>query len=78
MKLDEMSLKDRPKFMNMNDLCVFIPISDTESWYDWDQHYGMGGTGQLDPHTNDGIIVLKADEKQFRDLAAKFEEWAER
>ncbi len=76
MKLDEMSLKDRPKFMNMNDLCVFIPISDTESWYDWDQHYGEGGVNQLD--MEGGIITLKTHEKEFRASVAKFEAWLER
>ena len=74
MKLNE-TLKDRPKFMNMNDLCVFIPVSDLELWGDWDEHHGMGGTGQLD--MGDGIIVLKHDEKYFRDLVVKFEKWAE-
>lgn len=74
MKLDEMSLKDRPKFMNMNKICVFIPISDPEGWADWDGVHGYGGANQLD--YEGGIITTKEWEKEFRTLVAKFEkEW---
>ena len=75
MKLTEMSLKNRPKFMNMNDICVFIPVSDPEGWGDWDGAYGYGGANQLD--VEGGFITLKTHEKEFHELVAKFEKWAQ-
>jgi len=62
--------------MNFNKLCVFIPISDTDRYHDWDGCFGYGGTDQLD--VDDGIIVLKSREDDFRSQVAIFETYAKR
>ena len=61
--------------MNMNDHVVFIPISDTEIYSDWDDNVGFGGQDQL--VVDGGIIVLKVREEEFKDHVDNFEKWLE-
>ena len=71
MKLNEYGKPSIHHAYDMNAICVFIPVSDTESWADWDNAEGCGGADQIDHE--DGIIVSKKREKEFRQLVAKFE-----
>jgi len=50
---------------------VFIPVSDMESYADWDDAVGYGGQDQLS--YNNGIVVKKEDEQKFRGHVSKFE-----
>lgn len=52
---------------------VFLPVSDMESYADYDLMMGYGGNDQL--NTDDGIIVLKTREDDFRSLVEQFEEY---
>ena len=45
--------------MNLNDFVAFIPVSDVESYIEWDDQYG--GVDQID--VGGGIVVSSAREE---------------
>ena len=59
--------------MDMNKLVVFIPVSDMDTYADWDDGMGYGGQDQVNLDT--GIIVSVEREADFRKNVAQFEEW---
>ena len=58
---------------NHNFETVFIPVSDMDTFIDYDQYNGYGGCDQLT--YGDGIVVKKEEEEQFRKLVEQFEDW---
>ena len=68
------SLIERVMYMKLtSDMFTFIPVSDYETYCDWDLNMGFCGEGQLEGE--DGIIVLTSDKKRFEENVSSFEEY---
>ena len=52
---------------------VFLPVSDMETYEDYEISLGYGGADQL--MYDDGIVVKKEDEEKFTQHIKNFEEW---
>jgi hypothetical protein len=52
---------------------VFIPISDVESYCDWDDEVGYGGMDQI--IVEGGIVVLKEKEEGFKEHIKRLESY---
>ena len=61
--------------MDLNKELVFIPISDFESFEDWDSAVGSGGVDCIAFEIDgvEGIIVSKAREDDWKEHVKEFE-----
>ena len=59
----------------MNKTVVFLPVSDVESYADWDDSYGYGNTEQI--FMDDGIIVKKDEQDKWESHIRDFQKYQE-
>ncbi len=58
---------------NLNKLCTFIPVSDSDTFADYDNHEGYGN-GML-VEVEGGIVVSSNNAKIMRKFVSEFEVW---
>ena len=60
--------------MDISEKVVFLPVSDIETYEDWDEESGFGGTDQI--LDDDGIFVSTKREAEFKAHLVNFEKYA--